>query len=142
MGQSTWGVEDPNAFDKDNREIRIENKMASYSLSTSSASSSSVSSSSFSYSSSSSVSVKLELDLKQRLCALLFSALRTDKPRVYREFYLPWHISLSGHYYPRYRVTGSSQTGSVHVSYLARPYFCYKVPSRYGFSKFINVRKL
>eukprot|EP00091_Calanus_sinicus_P002931 TRINITY_DN1306_c0_g1_i1.p1 TRINITY_DN1306_c0_g1~~TRINITY_DN1306_c0_g1_i1.p1 ORF type:complete len:110 (-),score=10.04 TRINITY_DN1306_c0_g1_i1:84-413(-) len=109
--------------------------MASYSTSSSSsfASSSSHSSSS---------SMSSTGDLKHKLSQLLLSALRTDKPRLYREFYYPEHIALTGQYYPRYRVTGSSCTGSTHVSYLARPYYNYKVPSRYGFSKFITVRKL
>eukprot|EP00092_Neocalanus_flemingeri_P002016 GFUD01002149.1.p1 GENE.GFUD01002149.1~~GFUD01002149.1.p1 ORF type:complete len:107 (-),score=22.91 GFUD01002149.1:341-661(-) len=102
--------------------------------------SSSSSSSSSSYSSSSSSSSSC--DLQQQLSELLLTAMKTDRPRLYREFYYPEHIALTGHYYPRFRVEGSSETGSTHVSYLARPYYSYKVPSRYGFSKFINVRKL
>merc|ERR1719347_2244821 len=39
----------------------------------------------------------------------------------------------------RYPASMASQTGSTHVSYLARPYFSYKVPSKYGFSKFVTV---
>merc|ERR1712198_721453 len=42
--------------------------------------------------------------------------------------------------YPRFRITGNMETGSAHVSYLSRPYFNYKVPSKYGFSKYITVR--
>ena len=38
----------------------------------------------------------------------------------------------------RYRTTGSTETGSCHVSYLARPLYFYDVPSRYGFSKYIG----
>eukprot|EP00090_Calanus_glacialis_P019943 TRINITY_DN30615_c0_g1_i1.p1 TRINITY_DN30615_c0_g1~~TRINITY_DN30615_c0_g1_i1.p1 ORF type:complete len:112 (-),score=13.07 TRINITY_DN30615_c0_g1_i1:110-445(-) len=111
--------------------------MASYSTSSSSSFSSSSS-----HSSSSSMSSTG--DLKHKLSQLLLSALKTDKPRLRREFYYPEHIALTGQYYPRYRVTGSSCTGSTlhRVSYLARPYYNYKVPSRYGFSKFITVRKL
>merc|ERR1711887_483975 len=41
---------------------------------------------------------------------------------------------MTGNYYPRYRCTGNMETGSGHVSYLSRPYYSYKVPSRYGFS--------
>merc|ERR1711970_165305 len=115
---------------------RNESKMASYSISSSSSSSQSYSSSS---SSSSKVSTS---DLNTKLKDLLLTALRTDKPRLCREFYLPQHIALSGQYYPRFRVTGSSQTGSTHVSYLARPYYSYNIPSKYGFSKFVTVRKL
>merc|ERR1711955_50206 len=112
---------------------RNEPKMASYSFSASSSHSSSSSSSS------SSVTTGAILD---QLNQVLLTALRTDKPRLWREFYYPERISLTGHYYPRNRVTGASQTGSTHISYLARPYFSYKVPSKYGFSKFVTIRKL
>merc|ERR1712198_375756 len=61
---------------------------------------------------------------------------------VSNEFYTPEPISRTGNYWPRYRNTGSSETGSCHVSYLARPLYFYNVPSRYGFSKFCTVRKL
>merc|ERR1711964_729528 len=91
-----------------------ESKMGSYSISSSSSSSSSRVSTS---------------DLNTKLKELLLTALKTDKPRLCREFYLPQHIALSGQYYPRYRVTGSSQTGSTHVCYLARPYYSYNIPS-------------
>merc|ERR1712096_502657 len=104
-----------------------ENKMESYSQSSSSSSSYSRVSSG---------------NLQHQLSEILLTAMKTDRPRLYREFYYPEHIALTGHYYPRFRVTGASETGSSHVSYLARPYYSYKVPSKYGFSKFINVRKL
>ena len=82
----------------------------------------------------------------------LYDALQVDRPRLGREFFTPEPISITGNYYPRYgwkgfkinvvfpalpryRVTGNMETGSGHVSYLARPYYSYKVPSRYGFSK-------
>merc|ERR1719209_1472054 len=40
----------------------------------------------------------------------------------------------------RYKVQGDSQTGTSHVSYLARPYFSYLVPSCYpGYSKYVYV---
>ena len=55
--------------------------------------------------------------------------------RCAREFFSPEPISRTGNYYPRYRTTGLTETGSCHVSYLARPLFGYSVPSRYGFSK-------
>ena len=42
----------------------------------------------------------------------------------------------------RFRCTGGTQTGSCHVSYLARPYYFYSVPSKYGFSKYCTVRKI
>merc|ERR1711964_750107 len=116
---------------------RNESKMASYS------SSSSHSFNSYSSSSSSSSSSNVTTGaITDRLFQVLLFALRTDKPRLWREFYYPEHISLTGHYYPRHRVTGASQTGSTHISYLSRPYFSYKVPSKYGFSKFVTVRKL
>merc|ERR1712106_1230703 len=113
------------------------NKMASHSISSSSSSSYSSSSSHSSSSNASSGNM-----IQQQLTEVLLTALRTDRPRLYREFYFPEHISLTGHYYPRYRVTGGSQTGTSHVSYLARPYYNYKVPSKYGFSKFITVEKI
>merc|ERR1711936_570185 len=62
--------------------------------------------------------------------------------RFEREFYNPERISLSGNYYPRYKVTGCMESGSAHVSYLGRSYFSYKVPSVYGYSKFVTVRKI
>ena len=36
-----------------------------------------------------------------QLSQLLLSALKTDKPRLRREFYYPEHIALTGQYYPR-----------------------------------------
>merc|ERR1712010_343457 len=65
-----------------------------------------------------------------------------DKGRLFREFYCPPRISASGNYYPRYKVQGDSQTGTSHVSYLARPYFSYLVPSCYpGYSKYCPSRR-
>merc|ERR1712212_584067 len=72
----------------------------------------------------------------------LYGSLNTDRQRFHREFFSVEPPSISGNYYPRYQVTGTSETGTSHVSYLGRPYFSYKVPSCYGFSKFITVRKL
>merc|ERR1711899_666675 len=63
-----------------------------------------------------------------------YQAMNTDMGRLAREFYTPEPISQTGNYYPRYKVTGSC-----HVSYLARPYYFYNVPSRYGFSKYVTV---
>merc|ERR1719427_639976 len=66
-----------------------------------------------------------------------------DKRRLFREFYYPPRISASGNYYPRFKVQGDSQTGTSHVSYLARPYFSYLVPSCYpGYSKYVYITKL
>jgi len=72
----------------------------------------------------------------------LFDALNVDKMRFGREFFTPEPISMTGNYYPRYRVVGGSVSGSGHVTYLSRPCYSYQVPSKYGFSKYINVRKL
>merc|ERR1712098_95491 len=72
----------------------------------------------------------------------LLKSIQVDLPRFAREFYTPEPISVTGNYYPRYRITGAMETGTSHVSYLCRPYYSYKIPSRYGFSKFITVRKL
>merc|ERR1712223_379364 len=71
-----------------------------------------------------------------------YQAMNTDMGRLAREFYTPEPISQTGNYYPRYKVTGNMETGSCHVSYLARPYYFYNVPSRYGFSKYVTVQKL
>merc|ERR1712042_197783 len=116
---------------------KIISRMASYTIS----SSSSTTQYSTSHSSSSSSTVST-CALMEQLTQLLLTSLKTNKPRLRREFYYPEHIALTGHYYPRHRVTGASQTGSTHVSYLARPYFSHKVPSKYGFSKFVTVRRL
>merc|ERR1711971_224506 len=84
-------------------------------------------------------SVSSELD---ELLYQSFNMTDKDKRRLYREFYSPPRISASGHYYPRYKVQGDSQTGTSHVSYLARPYFSYLVPSCYpGYSKYVYVTK-
>ena len=58
------------------------------------------------------------------------------RERCAREFFTPEPISRTGNYYPRYQTTWLMETGSCHVSYLARPLFGYSVPSRYGFSKY------
>jgi len=47
-----------------------------------------------------------------------------------------------GMYYPNYAVNGTLQSASSHVPYLARSYFSYNVPSKYGFSKYCTVRKI
>merc|ERR1712098_575994 len=60
------------------------------------------------------------------------SALKVDEGRMAREFFTPEPISMTGNYYPRYRVEGVSSTGSGHVTYLSRPTYCYKIPSKYG----------
>merc|ERR1711974_430449 len=71
-----------------------------------------------------------------------------DRCRMAREFFSPAPISLTGNYWPRYSNCDKSvpQTGSAYVTYLARPYFNYKTPStyasKYGHSKYINIRKL
>merc|ERR1712156_1252270 len=71
-----------------------------------------------------------------------------DRFRMGREFFSPAPISLTGNYWPRYSNCDKSvpQTGSAYVTYLARPYFNYKTPStyasKYGHSKYINIRKL
>merc|ERR1711936_502659 len=58
----------------------------------------------------------------------------------YREFFTPEPSSRTANYYPRYGI--NLDAGSLHVSYLSRPCISYNVPSRYGFSKFITVRKM
>merc|ERR1711874_269621 len=71
-----------------------------------------------------------------------------DHSRMGREFFSPAPISLTGNYWPRYSNCDKSvpQTGSAYVTYLARPYLNYKTPStyatKYGHSKYINIRKL
>jgi len=83
-----------------------------------------------------------ELRATSELTDELYSALNTDRERFQREFFSPGLSAESCNYYPRFPVTGKSESGSGHVSYLSRPYFSYKFPSKYGFSKFINVRKM
>merc|ERR1711910_300659 len=114
---------------------RINLRMTSYSYSYTSSSSRSSRSSSCEEDSR---SIRATSELSDKL----YKSLNTDRYRFQREFYTPEPISRTGHYYPRYRITGDMETGSPHVSYLARPYYCYKIPSRYGYSKFITVRKL
>merc|ERR1712212_953546 len=135
---------DPIRFTTNN--IRNENNenptMPSYSYETSefSTSNSSSTSSSSANKMSRASSVSSELD---ELLYQSFNMTDKDKRRLFREFYYPPRISASGNYYPRYKVRGDSQTGTSHVSYLARPYFSYLVPSCYpGYSKYVYVTKL
>merc|ERR1711953_413292 len=95
-----------------------------------------------SYSSSSSMSRSRSARATSEVSDRFYESMKTDLSRLEREFYTPEPISRTGNYYPRYRTTGAMETGSCHVSYLARPYSFYDVPRRYGFSKFITVRKL
>eukprot|EP00092_Neocalanus_flemingeri_P055591 GFUD01065754.1.p1 GENE.GFUD01065754.1~~GFUD01065754.1.p1 ORF type:complete len:104 (-),score=16.38 GFUD01065754.1:602-913(-) len=103
--------------------------MASYSCSSSS-------------SSRSSSSQEDSRSLSSQLTDEMYDALKVDRNRFQREFFTPEPISRTGNYYPRYKITGAMETGSPHVSYLSRPYYSYKIPSRYGLSKFITVRKM
>eukprot|EP00092_Neocalanus_flemingeri_P031339 GFUD01034035.1.p1 GENE.GFUD01034035.1~~GFUD01034035.1.p1 ORF type:complete len:120 (+),score=22.55 GFUD01034035.1:45-362(+) len=105
--------------------------MASYSYSSSSSSRSS-----------SSQEDSRSMRATSQLSDRMYDALKVDRNRFQREFFTPEPISRTGNYYPRYKITGSMETGTQHVSYLSRPYFSYKIPSRYGFSKFIKVRKI
>merc|ERR1712243_69499 len=118
---------------------RLDTNNIKMTVACSSSSSSSTSSSSTS-SSSSSQSMSNELD------ELLYKSMNmsdADKEKMWREFYSPEHISLVGNYYPRYKVTGTSHTGTPHVSYLCRPYYNYLVPSRYrGYSKYVYINKI
>merc|ERR1712013_497610 len=113
--------------------IRYKIRMGSYSYSYTSSSSSS-----FSRSSSQDRSIRASSQMPEELP----SSMQVDLPRFAREFYTPEPISVTGNYYPRYRITGNMETGTSHVSYLCRPYYSYKVPSKYGFSKYITIRKL
>merc|ERR1712181_171190 len=66
-----------------------------------------------------------------------------ERLRLAREFYYPPHIAFCGNYYPRYKTKGNSHTGTSHVTYLARPYYSYLVPSRYsGYSKYVYITKM
>merc|ERR1711892_219876 len=75
---------------------------------------------------------------------MTFDALNVDRSRFRREFMTPEpsSIKLAGSYYPRYKSHAVSSTGTSYVSYLARPCYDYRVPSKFGFSKYINVAKL
>merc|ERR1711935_152827 len=59
-------------------------------------------------------------------------ALDVDRRRFKREFLTPEPVKFTSNYYPRHKQTGLSPTGSPFVSYYARPYFNYKLASRYG----------
>merc|ERR1712114_8818 len=72
---------------------------------------------------------------------MMTEALDVNKRRFRREFLTPEPTKFTANYYPRWKQTGMSNTGSPFVSYYARPYFNYNVPSKYGFSKFITVEK-
>merc|ERR1711868_223549 len=97
---------------------------------------------SFSFSTSSSYESNLCMRATSEVSDQYYASIGTDIRRLEREFYSPAPISKTGNYYPRFRTTGASETGSCHVSYLARPFYFYNVPSRYGFSKYVTVRKL
>jgi|ERR1711864_63741 len=115
-------------------------KMATTTTSSSASYSYSSSSSSSSSSASSASSASNELD---ELFYMSMNMSDQDKIRLGREFYSPEPISLSGNYYPRYKVKGNSHTGTSHVSYLSRPYYSYAVPSRYsGYSKYVYINKI
>merc|ERR1712002_579969 len=70
---------------------------------------------------------------------MLMSSLEIQRDRYYREFLSPQPKVGAGYYYPKHEV---SEAGSPHISYLARPYLNYRVPSKYGHSKYCTVRKL
>merc|ERR1711890_126479 len=80
-------------------------------------------SSSYASSSSSSRSSSVErMSTSSELDELLYKAMNMsprDKGRLFREFYLPHHIALTGNYYPRFKITGAMERGTCHVSYLA-----------------------
>merc|ERR1711939_1279908 len=112
--------------------------MTSYTYETTMSTSSSSSSRSKSESRCSSVSSKLDEEFYSGL-----NLSDGERLRLAREFYYPPHIALSGNYYPRYKTQGDSQTGTSHVTYLARPYYSYLVPSRYsGYSKYVYITKI
>merc|ERR1711970_931576 len=79
-------------------------RMTSYSYSYTSSSSSSSSRSSSCEEDSRSIRATSELSDK------LYKSLNTDRYRFQREFYTPEPISRTGHYYPRYRITGDMET--------------------------------
>merc|ERR1712198_17996 len=70
---------------------------------------------------------------------MMMDSFGVDKARFQREFLTP---VANGYYYPRYAMTGSLESASAHIPYLARPYYNYATPSKYGYSKHVTVRKL
>ncbi|XP_023324469.1 uncharacterized protein LOC111698383 isoform X2 [Eurytemora carolleeae] len=66
--------------------------------------------------------------------------LDVDTGRYTREFLTP--APHQGMYYPRHELTGYLESASAHIPYLVRPMFNYKTNSKYGYSKYVNVRKL
>jgi len=76
---------------------------------------------------------------RTELSDMMMTSLGGDKDRFQREFLSP---ASGGYYYPRYAMTGSLESASAHIPYLARPYYNYATPSKYGYSKYVTVRKL
>jgi len=80
------------------------------------------------------------LDIRRKSCRaksemddMLINCMDVGKERYYNEFMSPQPAASSGYYYPKHEV---AEAGSPHVSYLARPYLNYRVPARYGYTKY------
>jgi hypothetical protein len=74
---------------------------------------------------------------------ILYDSFQVDRRRLRREFMTPEPTTTSkGFYWPKEAMTGHLERASAHIPYLCRPIFNYKTPSKYGYSKYVTVRKL
>jgi len=71
----------------------------------------------------------------------LLNSLEVDRSRARREFMTP-EPNSAGFYWPKEAMTGHLERATSHIPYLCRPIFNYKIPSKYGYSKYVTVRKL
>lgn len=79
---------------------------------------------------------------KTELQELLWDGLKVDRARFQREFLTPEPTTTSrGYYWPKHQCNGYLETASAHIPYLARPMFNYRAPSKFGYSKYVTVRK-
>jgi len=109
--------------------------------------------------------MRCNLRASSEMREILYDSLQVDRKRLRREFMTPEPTTTSkGFYWPnssqnriqivilrapdpqpafrREAMTGHLERASAHIPYLCRPIFNYKTPSKYGYSKYVTVRKL
>jgi len=80
---------------------------------------------------------------KSEIRELMMKSSSVDEARYAREFCTPQPpTSTRGYYYPKEPLSFHMESASTHVPYLCRPMFNWKTPSKYGYSKWVTVRKL
>jgi len=80
---------------------------------------------------------------KSEMRDIFMNSNSVNKRRYEREFLSPQPPTAGrGLYYPHEPLTFSMESASTHVPYLCRPLFNWKTPSKYGYSKWVTVRKL